>query len=207
MRKGYTKRRLVAGVGINDADYIVTPTVNGEQDKCPFYVRWSGMIKRCYDASTQKRKPSYVGCSVCPEWHTFSNFKAWMEKQDWVGKELDKDILVAGNKIYSPETCAFVSKRTNTVMELNLTRRGDYPLGVTKTQWGFCGMCRTLSGASINLGTFDTPEEAHLAWQWEKAGVLWALSKQQDNPRVANALSLRAGQLVDDALSGKETKW
>ena len=71
------------------------------------------MLQRCYSESHLVRQPTYKGCSVCEEWLTFSNFKSWMEQQDWEGKQLDKDLLVYKNKIYSPETCVFVSSVIN----------------------------------------------------------------------------------------------
>ena len=48
------------------------------------------------------------------------------------GWELDKDILVKGNKIYSPDTCCFVPKEVNTVFTKRQSKRGDYPIGVIK---------------------------------------------------------------------------
>ena len=36
-----------------------------------------------------------------------------MEQQDYIGKVLDKDLKVTGNKIYSPETCLFISPKVN----------------------------------------------------------------------------------------------
>ena len=108
----------VYGVGTNDAGYAiqVMESVRGANGKpkqriiwfCPFYRRWVHMLERCYSERYQEKKPTYIGCTVCEEWLRFSNFKSWMETQDWEGKHLDKDLLVEGNKIYSPDTCILV---------------------------------------------------------------------------------------------------
>ena len=117
------KKCLVYGVGINDADYRVQEnkcyTNNlGKRAtevlwRCPYYDRWYGMIRRCYSERELSRFPTYKGCSVCEEWLTFSNFKSWMEQQDWEGKHLDKDLLIYKNKVYSSETCVFVDYKVN----------------------------------------------------------------------------------------------
>ncbi len=109
----FQKRSGVCGIGINDADYKVLPRVNGKQLICPYYQRWVSMIKRCYSEKTQERQPTYKGCTVCDEWLTFSNFKVWMEKQDWRGKQLDKDVIMSGNKVYSPDYCSFITQKEN----------------------------------------------------------------------------------------------
>ena len=44
---------------------------------------------------------------------------------------LDKDILVKGNKIYSPETCIFVPQRINTLFCKSDSIRGKYQIGVS----------------------------------------------------------------------------
>lgn len=96
-------RELVYGVGVDDLDYPKKKLLpNGKYSFCPYYQRWRGMIRRCYSKAQLGKNPNYEGCTVCDEWLTFSNFKSWMEKQDWEGKELDKDLLVRGNKVYSP---------------------------------------------------------------------------------------------------------
>ena len=91
-------RKPVYGVGINDAQYKIKPKVGGKRIECPYYRRWLNMLERCYDARLKERCPTYVGCYVSDEWLLFSNFRAWMCKQDWVGLYLDKDILVSYNK-------------------------------------------------------------------------------------------------------------
>lgn len=109
MRK-YTKSKLVYGFGVNDADYQISHyDSNGRQEHvCQFYAIWKSMIFRCYH-----KKGAYYGkVSVCDEWLTFSNFKKWMEKQDWCGKEIDKDLLGDG-KHYSEKSCVFLPKRVN----------------------------------------------------------------------------------------------
>lgn len=69
-------KRKVYGVGINDANYKVQPF----DKNCPYYQTWYGILSRCYSKHKQKRQPTYIGCRVCYEWLTFSNFKVWMGK-------------------------------------------------------------------------------------------------------------------------------
>ena len=112
-QKSIDNRKLVYGVGINDADYQVNPTIDGSRVMCPAYSAWHSMIERCYSEKYHDKKPTYKECYVCDEWLYFLKFKSWMEKQDYKGKELDKDILIQGNKVYSPETRIFVDKTIN----------------------------------------------------------------------------------------------
>ena len=103
-------RRLVYGVGTNDAWYMIETTAGGETYCCGYYQRWVAMLRRCYSKQMHRKFPTYKDCTVCDEWITFSNFRKWMETQDWQGKELDKDILFPGNKHYSPDNCVFVGR-------------------------------------------------------------------------------------------------
>ena len=115
--------KLVYGVGVNDLGYRVQineeVTKNGGKRilksvfRCKYYTAWRNMLTRCYDKKYLERNPSYIGTSVCNEWLSAATFKKWMEQQDWHGKCLDKDIIVPGSKLYSPETCAFVLTATN----------------------------------------------------------------------------------------------
>lgn len=110
-------KRLVAGIGLNDSGEPVVKfhTEGGSRRlvwRCPYYSKWSNMIQRCYSDSSPKQ---YWFVEVCKEWLTFSNFKSWMEQQDWEGKELDKD-LKGNGFLYSPESCCFISQRTNNLM-------------------------------------------------------------------------------------------
>jgi hypothetical protein len=111
-----TSNKLVHGVGINDANYKVTDRANRNLPitwRCPYYVTWSSMLARCFSKSFKKANPAYEGCTVTSNWLKFSNFRSWMQTQDWQGKELDKDLLFAGNKLYSPEMCVFLEAKIN----------------------------------------------------------------------------------------------
>ena len=97
------------------------------------YNHWLGMIQRCY-ANNEEKNPTYENCEVCKEWHNFQNFAKWYEGNYYEieGEEmhLDKDILIKGNKIYSPQTCIFIPKRINSLFTTSSSKKNDYPVGV-----------------------------------------------------------------------------
>lgn len=163
-----SRRKPILGIGINDAPYKVQ-FVNGEGKSfnCPFYTVWTGMITRSYNKKYHQRKPTYKGCSVCKEWLTFSNFKAWIIKQDWNGKHLDKDILNQGNKHYSPENCVFVTDEINKIFSHNIKVKGDLPIGVKRSGKKFTSCYR-----NNHLGTFSTKEEASEAYRLHKISII-----------------------------------
>lgn len=72
------------------------------------------MLKRCYLSKGKERV--YSDCEVCEEWRDFQEFASWFDENypnDGRDYDLDKDIKVEGNRIYSPETCMFVSRQEN----------------------------------------------------------------------------------------------
>lgn len=185
MRKVRKSGKLVYGVGINDATYTIVP--KGEKC-CPFYQRWRGVLERCYSEKLKKKHPTYVDCAICEEWLLFSNFKAWMQEQDWEGKQLDKDLLVKGNKMYSPETCLFIPQSINKFMTDRVLRRGLYPLGVTIEGGFFKARCSNLGQGETYLGLFNTPEAAHIAYLKHKEKLSLELAEMQSDIRVKTAL-------------------
>lgn len=122
------KNDLVCGVGIND--YMNVVNIKGKTSRC--YTTWNNMLKRCYSIKSQHRNPTYVGCTVCEEWLSFSNFKKWFDENYVDGFDLDKDILVEGNKEYSPEFCRFVPHYLNTLICKCDAGLGKLPIGITK---------------------------------------------------------------------------
>lgn len=168
--------KLIYGVGINDADYTVQlrKTLYGTGNsrvrkliwQCPYYSRWQSMLQRCYSNKYLLKNSSYLGCSVCEEWLTFSKFKKWMEQQDWEGKDLDKDILGDG-KLYSPQTCVFIQKEINTFLCSSLRKRGSCRIGVSfRIQTGKyeAKIKDPFSGKTIWLGSYLSEDDAYSAW-------------------------------------------
>lgn len=207
------KTKLVCGVGINDADYPVyrTHMEGGRQVvdwKCPFYEKWGSMLKRCYSEKQLKRGSSYRGCTVCDDWLNFSNFRDWMEQQDWGGKQLDKDLLVEGSKVYSPDTCIFISSSLNLFLLTRNGRRGSLPLGVS-TVTNYTSKYQSsikVNSKSTHLGTFDTQEEAHLAWQRAKLSIAKDYLAEETDPRIQQGLTRIINKLEYHIEHGIETK-
>lgn len=186
----YKKVKLVEGVGVNDADYPIKKTSGGLIIRCPYYTAWANMLKRCYNLKYQEGNPAYRGCSVCTEWLTFTNFKAWMETQNWEGNSLDKDLLLAGNKVYGPEACLFVSRQVNSFLAKSKASRGEYPIGVSfdKKVGRFLAQCKSLGRGKEYLGTYETPQQAHEAWLSRKRELAKELAGQQSDHRISEAL-------------------
>ena len=196
-RKLHKKTRLVYGVGINDADYPTQPRVDGKRVICYYYSIWKGVLQRCYCKKTQYKHASYKDCKIHKDWLHFSKFRSWMQLQDWKGKDLDKDLLSKGEKIYSPETCAFVDRRVNSFITDRFANKGEYPVGVRykKTVKGpnrFESRCNNpFTKITESLGTFPCPNQAHEAWRKRKHELACQLADLQTDPRVAEALRKR----------------
>lgn len=161
--------KLVYGIGINDADYKVTPVIDGKQISCPVYLKWKSMIQRCYDKSFHENHPSYIGCEVCESWLSFSGFKSWVGSRSVEGFELDKDLLLEGNKVYSPDTCILIPRWLNAFIKNAKKQRGEYLIGASfnKLKGKFVSQV-SVNGKVTHLGCFDSEEDAHQAWKKSK---------------------------------------
>lgn len=139
------------------------------------YKVWYDMLQRCYDPYYLNKYETYINVYVCKEWLNFQNFGKWFEKNYYEieGEKmcLDKDILVKGNKIYSPETCIFVPERINVLFVKKNKNRGKYPIGVCwyKKDNKFGAGCSILDENNErkikHLGSYSTSEEAFLAYK------------------------------------------
>lgn len=193
-------RRKIFGECINDAGYPVRYTLDGVNYRCPFYMRWYGIITRCYSKPFLVKNPAYKGCSVCEEWKIFSNFKAWMEKQDWVGKQIDKDLLVEGNKVYSPETCIFISETLNKTLVTRKLHRSLLGLGVIKDKNCYAAQCQ-----GKRLGSYRTTLLAHKAWQKCKISSLEKLIELESDIRVIKGINRIINKIKDDLSNDRFT--
>lgn len=134
---------------------------------CKAYNIWGSMLRRCYNGKLQERQPTYKDVTVCEEWHNFQNFAQWFENNYKEEFDLDKDILVKGNKIYSPETCCFVPQEINGLLVKRQNDRGKYPIGVIKKRNKFQASIN-INGKAVNLGVFYTMKEAFQAYKTAK---------------------------------------
>lgn len=172
-------RSPIFGVGMNDAPYKIS--FNGV--KCPYYIKWCSMLDRCYSKNSKKYNLSYLDCYVCSAWLTFSRFKLWMIKQDWQGMELDKDLLVQNNKVYSPETCLFLPKLVNNILARNRRVKNKRLLGANynKINKRFYATC-SINAKHNYIGCFVTELEAHEAYKEFKYKYIREMAERQPEP-------------------------
>lgn len=199
------KTNLIFGLGINDSPNPVSERIMIEGKakflwKCPYYMKWVSMFTRCYSELELKKFPSYRGCSVSNEFVKFTDFKKWVDNQpnkDWNNCHLDKDILFKGNKIYSPETCVFISGELNVFLTESSKSRGNYMIGVTyhKRDNVFEAKCNNPFGSTKDdgryLGRFNTELEAHLAWKRKKHEYAIMFADMESDIRIKEALIKR----------------
>lgn len=139
------------------------------------------MLERCYASKQQK---GYIGCYVTEEWLTFSVFKSWMEQQDWVGKELDKD-LIGDGKCYSEVTCCFLPKKINSFLVNSSVNGFTYRENKNKYQV----QCSDPFGRYKNyVGYYDTEIEARCAWIRVKNSYAVELSLLLDDDKLKKCL-------------------
>lgn len=183
---------LVAGVGfLGEGKY--KPKLLGRVTL--EYNTWIGILHRCYDEKRQQKDSSYKDKSVCEAWHNFQNFAEWCQTAKGfgnVGWELDKDLILKGSKIYSPETCAFIPKELNIFLKPNKSKRGKYPLGVTKViSENRYRACICIDGRDKLLGRFNSPEEAFICYKKNKELEIKSKAQKYKNSldiRVYNSL-------------------
>jgi len=179
-------RKLCHGVGINDI-YISQFT------KTKVYQKWNDMLSRCYARNTQKQIEKYIpwdGCSIDSRWHKLSTFKEWVEHwEDYENKELDKDILVPGNKVYGPDTCLIVRPIVNSWFKPNVNKNG-LPQGVSfiNGTGRYRAQINLIGGKRTHLGYFDTLEEAFDVYLQKWKEQILVLMEQEKDVTVKNAL-------------------
>ena len=149
--------KLSYGVGINDFEGQVN--INGRNIKS--YQVWRNMLERCYNTKLHTKRPTYIGCTVCEEWLYFSNFKKWFdENYRWdldekgLKPSLDKDLLVDGNKIYSPATCIFIPSKVNGFMTNKQLNNASGYTGV--------GFFKIANKWRVQIKDFNTNKNKHI---------------------------------------------
>ena len=158
--------KLAYGVGINDGEY---PTKVGDK-RLREYSIWREALARCYNPRVQKKTPTYIGCTFSENFKSYSYFYGWCQNQIGFGKkgfELDKDLLLKGNRVYSEDTCLFLPQELNKLLTTRKTAKGSLPVGVSTAKNRFRVRC-CRKPAPFFVGIFNTPEEAFQAYKQAK---------------------------------------
>lgn len=146
------------------------------------YQHWSSMLARTIDKSYKENFPSYKDASVCEEWLSFQVFAAWCHTQENFQREdfvLDKDVLMKGNKHYSPDTCMFMPYKINGLFTKADSRRGDYPIGVYfAAKNSKLGACLRVRGKNVHLGFFVDEQDAFNSYKKAKEKYIQDMAEE-----------------------------
>lgn len=172
--------KLVYGVGYNDGKY---PARIGKE-KTLEYKYWQKMLMRCYDSSS-KFNSSYVDCSVSENFKNYSYFYEWCQNQVGFGIDgfqLDKDLMIKGNKVYSEDSCSFVPREVNNIFVSVKSRRGSCPIGVSfdKRVGKFEAYCHVY-GKRKHLGFYADKELAFLEYKKCKEWYVKIIAEKHKN--------------------------
>ena len=134
------------------------------------YQTWRNMLRRCY-SDKNKRDNSYKDCYVSDEWHNFQNFALWFYQNhpdDGDVYHLDKDMLVKGNKVYSKETCIFLTPQMNSRISNQKKYRVFDPNGMIQiivNMKDFCAKNNLCNGAMSAIA--NGHRKTHKGWRCE----------------------------------------
>ena len=178
--------KLVYDVGINDKNGF-----KGSKE----YNLWLSMLGRCYSPLFLNNNPTYRDCYVSDGFKTFSKFYNWCQEQ--VGFniddfELDKDLLIKGNKIYSESMAVFLPRSINIVLSKRNRSRGELPIGVSfYKRHGLFESYISIDGKKKHLGRYSCKLEAFNAYKREKEKHIKRLAmdyRSSIDPRAYTAL-------------------
>ena len=163
-KKGMVKSCKKCSSGIRDKS--IYHRKHGKR-RHPLYQVWAGMKTRCNDSSSAAYKNyGERGISVCQSWSKdFLVFYEWAIENGYKkGLEIDR---IDNDGDYSPNNCRFVSKTKNLMNQRPIRRNNS--TGYTGVfHYGKTGRFYAKiyhEGKPINLGVFDTKEEASEAYQ------------------------------------------
>jgi hypothetical protein len=141
------------------------------------YSVWLSMLTRCYNERFLMTNETYIGCTVCDEWLDFQNFAEWFNENHIDGYQLDKDLIIKGNKIYSPQTCCFVPQEINLLLVNRKRDRGEYPIGVSRDKTKMSAHI-VIKAKQVYLGNYNTVEEAFNAYKTAKEANILSMAEE-----------------------------
>lgn len=128
--------------------------------------KWHAMMYRCYNNKDESySKYGAIGVSVCERWHDMNNYILDMPHIPYFWKfyrepnryNLDKDYLQSNiprsKRIYSPETCMFLSIGDNTNLSIKEKLNSEY-YGIKEFEGNF-QIVFSIDGAKYYFGTYS----------------------------------------------------
>ena len=191
----------VYGAGILGTKY--PSKVNGVKTK--EYILWCSMLQRCFSEKYQKKQPTYKDCEVSDNFKSYEYFYEWCNNQtgfNSIDFDLDKDLLIKGNKVYSENTCLFLPHEVNVGFVKAKTIRGELPIGVTidKRHNVYVANLKAKHKEKSYIASFSNPIEAFNAYKKAKELYIKELAnkwKGKIDERAYNALISYQVEITD----------
>lgn len=195
---------------INDRTYR---TCNADENGVPHsslgmtavYTAWYNMKKRCTSEWYKEKYPTYTGVTASDEFKNFTKFHDWWFEQighNLQNVQLDKDLLIRGNKVYSSDTCLLVPNFVNMFLTKRDAVRGDCVIGVCKYGVYKNGDIKYI--ASVSEYDIDTGKtvQKHLGYFRNELDAfhVYKSAKEAIAKKYADYLSGKVDDRVIDAL-------
>ena len=138
--------------------------------KTPAYSSWCYMLNRVYAPDGQQLQ-NYYDVTVCEEWHNYQIFAEWYNNMlktcdlniDW---EIDKDLIIPGNRCYHPEGCCLIPQAINSLIKIIPSKILNLPIGIRKHRKNYYAVCRKINHKRQTTGPWSSMFLAQVSY-WE----------------------------------------
>lgn len=152
---------------LNDKKFV-SPENSRYQEMINYliYNKWRAMMNRCYNVATDSYHDyGAIGVTVCEYWHDFNNFANSIHLLPQYDKfaiqpnnyDLDKDYLQfnvpKSQRIYSPNTCMFLSKVDNSNLAIK-ERHMLFIYGIKEKRPGVFLVSFNSKGKKLRFGPY-----------------------------------------------------
>lgn len=161
------------------------------------YDLWDNVCKRTLCTKYKGNRATYEKCTLSEKWYNFQNFLSWA-KCNLIGEkfQLDKDLLLKGNKLYSEDTCCFLPKEINTALITKRSKSSNLPVGVGVDKKRFTARL-SKNGEVVRLGNFDDPLKAFSAYKIAKEDYFKEIALKYKDKIVKPAFIALMNRTVD----------
>ena len=157
--------KTVFGVGVVGESNTICK--KNEHKQKLSYLRWVGILERCYSPKRGPNHKTYSDCTVCEEWLFYPNFEKWFNENYYkipgCRMDIDKDIKIKGNKVYSPDACLIVPSAIN-MLPISRKSARNGVIGTHISENGRFEACHNVCENGVvkrlHLGTYNTADEA-----------------------------------------------